>query len=53
MDRILTPDAVVFVGCADLDDAVDVEVVLVHVDVGRVANRYPLLIVEAGRGTRM
>jgi beta-mannosidase len=46
-------DAVVFVGCADLDDAVDVEVVLAHVDIGRVANRYPLLIVEAGRATRM
>ena len=42
-------DAVVFVGSAELDDAVDVEVVLTHPDVGRVTNRYPLLIVEAGR----
>jgi len=42
-------DAVVFVGCADLDDAVDVEVELTHPDLGRVTNRYPLLIVEAGR----
>ncbi|HEY5173427.1 MAG TPA: hypothetical protein VIK54_17025 [Acidimicrobiia bacterium] len=42
-------DAVVFVGRADLDDAIDVEVVLSHPDVGRVANRYPLVIVEAGR----
>jgi beta-mannosidase len=43
-------DSVVFVGAADLDDAVDVEVVLDHPGVGRVANRYPLVIVEAGRG---
>jgi beta-mannosidase len=42
-------DAVAFVGRADLDDAVDVEVVLTHPDFGRVANRYPLVIVEAGR----
>jgi len=42
-------DAVVFVGRAELDDAVDVEVVLSHPDVGRIANRYPLVIVEAGR----
>jgi hypothetical protein len=42
-------DAVVFVGTADLDDAVDVEVVLSHPDVGRVANRYPLVILETGR----
>jgi beta-mannosidase len=42
-------DAVVFVGNADLDDAVDVEVVVSHPDVGRVANRYPLVILEAGR----
>ena len=34
-------DAVVFVGTADLDDAVDVEVVLTHPDVGRVAEPLP------------
>jgi beta-mannosidase len=45
----LDADAVVFVGAADLDDAIDVEVVLEHADVGRIANRYPLLILEAGR----
>jgi beta-mannosidase len=45
----LDADAVVFVGSADLDDAVDVEVVLEHPDAGRVANRYPLIILEAGR----
>jgi hypothetical protein len=42
-------DTVAFVGRADLDDAVDVEVVLTHPDLGRVANRYPLVVVEAGR----
>ena len=42
-------DAVVFVGNSDLDDAVDVEVVLSHREIGRVANRYPLVILEAGR----
>jgi beta-mannosidase len=42
-------DSVVFVGNADLDDAVDVEVVLSHPRIGRVANRYPLVILEAGR----
>jgi len=45
----IAADAVAFVGTADLDDAVDVEVVLSHPDVGRVANRYPLVILEAGR----
>jgi hypothetical protein len=44
-------DAVVFIGSADLDDAVDVEVVLTHPDTGRIANRYPLLILEAGRAS--
>jgi hypothetical protein len=42
-------DAVTFVGAADLDDSVDVEVVLSHADAGRIANRYPLLVLEAGR----
>ena len=45
-------DAVSFVGRVDLDDAVDVEVVLTHETAGRVANRYPLLVLEAGRGAR-
>jgi beta-mannosidase len=45
----LDADSVVFVGSADLDDAVDVEVVLEHADTGRIANRYPLVILEAGR----
>ena len=42
-------DTVTFVGTADLDDAVDVEVVFTHPDVGRIANRYPLVLLEAGR----
>jgi beta-mannosidase len=42
-------DDVVFIGRADLDDAVDVEVVLTHPHIGRIANRYPLVILEAGR----
>jgi beta-mannosidase len=45
----IAADTVAFVGRADLDDAVDVEVVLTHPDLGRVANRYPLVVVEAGR----
>jgi beta-mannosidase len=45
----LDPDAVAFIGSADLDDAIDVEVALEHDDTGRVANRYPLVILEAGR----
>ncbi len=45
----IAADSVVFIGTADLDDAVDVEVVLTHPEAGRVANRYPLLILEAGR----
>jgi hypothetical protein len=42
-------DAIAYVGRVDLDDAVDVEVVLQHTSTGRVANRYPLLVLEAGR----
>jgi hypothetical protein len=42
-------DAVTFVGTADLDDAVDVEAIVEHHEIGRVANRYPLVILEAGR----
>jgi beta-mannosidase len=45
----IAADTVVFVGTADLDDAVDVEVVLSHHELGRIANRYPLVILEAGR----
>jgi hypothetical protein len=45
-------DAIAFVGRVDLDDAVDVEVVLTHEATGRVANRYPLLVLEAGRRAR-
>jgi len=40
---------VTFVGSVDIDDAVDVDVTLAHDHVGRVANRYPLVIIEAGR----
>jgi hypothetical protein len=39
----------VFVGRVDLGDAVDVEIVLTHPATGRVANRYPLVVLEAGR----
>jgi hypothetical protein len=42
-------DSLVYVGSVDLTEAVDVEVVLTHAAVGRVANRYPLLLLEAGR----
>jgi beta-mannosidase len=45
-------DAIVFVGRVDLGDTVDVEAALVHHDVGRVANRYPLLVLEAGRSVQ-
>jgi hypothetical protein len=45
-------DAVAFVGRVDLDDAVDVEVTLTHETAGRIANRYPLLVLEAGRRAR-
>jgi hypothetical protein len=40
-------DGIAFVGRVDLDDAVDVEVVLEHAAIGRVANRYPLLVLRA------
>jgi hypothetical protein len=39
----------VFVGRVDLTDAVDVEAILMHPTVGRVTNRYPLVVLEAGR----
>jgi beta-mannosidase len=40
---------IAYVGSVDLGDAVDVEVSLTHAAIGRVVNRYPLLILEAGR----
>jgi beta-mannosidase len=43
-------DSIVYVGRVDLGDTIDVEAVFVHFDVGRIANRYPLLVLEAGRG---
>jgi beta-mannosidase len=43
-------DAVTYVGTVDLADAIDVEVVLEHPVVGRVTNRYPLLVLDACRG---
>lgn len=42
-------DAVVFIGSADLDDAIDVDVTVSHPDIGTITNRYPLVILEAGR----
>ncbi|HET9729799.1 MAG TPA: hypothetical protein VFR41_10285, partial [Acidimicrobiia bacterium] len=42
-------DRAVFVGRVELTGAVDVEVVLMHAALGRVANRYPLIVLEAGR----
>ena len=45
-------DGIAFVGQVDLGDAVDVEAVLIHAALGRVVNRYPLLILEAGRSHR-
>ena len=40
-------DGIAFVGRLDVDDAVDVEVVLEHATIGRVLNRYPLLVLRA------
>ena len=42
-------DGIVYVGHVDLGDTVDVETTLVHETFGRVVNRYPLLVLEAGR----
>jgi beta-mannosidase len=44
-------DSLVYVGSVDVSEAVDVEVVLRHPALGRVPNRYPLLLLEAGRRT--
>ncbi len=43
-------DALAYVGRVELGDAIDVEAVFMHPSLGRVVNRYPLLILEAGRG---
>jgi beta-mannosidase len=45
----VSPDAIAFIATVDIGDAVDVEVVLTHPDTGRVVNRYPLVLLEAGR----
>jgi beta-mannosidase len=45
-------DAVTYIGTVELEDAVDVDVVLEHPTVGRIENRYPLLILEACRPKR-
>ena len=42
-------DAIIYIGRVQLGDAVDVEATLEHSAVGRVVNRYPLLVLEAGR----
>jgi beta-mannosidase len=42
-------DDIAYVGTVDLTDAIDVEVSLTHPAHGRVRNRYPLLLLEAGR----
>jgi beta-mannosidase len=48
----VAPDAVTYIGKVELEDAVDVDVVLEHPAVGRVDNRYPLLVLEACRPKR-
>jgi beta-mannosidase len=40
------PSSLTYIGSIELEDAVDVEAVLEHAKVGRVVNRYPLLILE-------
>jgi beta-mannosidase len=46
-------DAIAFIGTVEIGDAVDVEAVLAHPRTGEVANRYPLLLLEAGRQPTM
>lgn len=46
------PDAVTYVARVELSAAVDVEVSIAHDAIGAVANRYPLLVLEAGRPER-
>jgi beta-mannosidase len=43
------PDSITYVGQVQLGDAVDVEATLDHPTVDRIVNRYPLLVLEAGR----
>jgi hypothetical protein len=43
------PSSLTYIGSIELEDAVDVEAVLEHAKVGRVVNRYPLLILESSR----
>ena len=43
------PDALTYVGRVELGDAIDVEAALTQSTTGRLLNRYPLLILEAGR----
>jgi beta-mannosidase len=45
----LDADGIAYVGRVELGDAIDVEAVLMHPSLGRVVNRYPLLLLEAGR----
>jgi beta-mannosidase len=45
-------DAVTYIGRLDLGDAVDVEVSVEHGAIGRVTNRYPLLVLDACRRDR-
>ncbi|MCU1430595.1 MAG: putative glycosidase [Actinomycetia bacterium] len=42
-------DAVTFVGRVDLSDAIDVELSVEHATIGRITNRYPLVILDACR----
>jgi beta-mannosidase len=42
-------DSIVYVGRVDLGDTVDVETTFVHDRTGRIVNRYPLVLLEAGR----
>jgi beta-mannosidase len=46
-------DAIAFIGRVEIGDAVDVEAVLRHPSTGEIANRYPLLLLEAGRDQSM
>jgi hypothetical protein len=40
---------IAFIGRIDIGGAIDVEAVLVHPGAGEIANRYPLILLEAGR----
>ena len=45
----LAPSSLAYIGSIAIDDAVDVEAVLEQRALGRVVNRYPLLILESSR----